>query len=137
MRVAFCTCIRDTTFSLHFIHSLSSPVLVDPLGISPHTRRNSLKDHVSASPGFFDPRQELLAPRLVVEEYPWVAEVPIELLLQASYTVYCFIDIGIPREHQQGSIRSRSGIEDGCLTADMEGRVKICFRTDNGEAPDM
>lgn len=135
--IALSARVWDAALPLHIIYPVSSHVSIGPRWITSHARRNGLKNHVSADTSFFDPSHELFAPRLVVEERLWIIEALVELPLHAHHAVDCAIHICVPCKHDQSRVGSRSGIEDGFLTADMKRRVEIRGWTVDCKAANM
>jgi hypothetical protein len=80
---------------------------------------------------------EIIAPAFIVEKYPGILKVVIELCLYAPYAGHSANDIGIPSKHDKCSILPDRCVADRILAASIEGRVKICWRPYDGEALDV
>lgn len=122
----------------HAVHACPCGILIYPGRVPPHITRNGFEAGVAASiflNSLIDLVFEVGRERLVVEEDPGVAEVLVELLLQALDTLYSIISVSVAREHNKSSIGALSGVEDGVLTADVEGRVEVRGGSDDVEAP--
>jgi hypothetical protein len=121
---------------LHPLHICLCFVLVDPLWVLPQVLWDLFElDVHSLAHRPSNLVFEFATPLGIIQEYPWVRKMIIELFLHTSHAGDRALDFCIPSQHQQNSVGACGCVEHWVLTARVKGRVKRLGRARDSMIP--
>lgn len=131
--IALGAAVLDLLVARHGLHVLPRPLLINPLGKPPHLLRYLFERDVRLLTHRLSDRfLEIRAPLDVVQEDPGIPKTVIELLLHAAHAGDRAVDLRVPGQHDEDGGGAGGGVQDGVLTAGVEGRVERLRRAGDG-----